>query len=569
MSELPDIQNTAPDLKNVEAALRLAEEKFALLATNSRDGVCLIQGRNFTFVNRKFCETLDRTEKELLELRNAMDIADKDDRLEMEKALQELMDGTVSTKNCVFNVSRRDAGKIEIEATFATIKSDGAPMALCTLRDVTEVARLKDSLKQAEERFRYAARATQELIWECKLENKRVWCNEGIMTVFKRQPDQAPKVLEDLIESVHPDERESVAAGLKSLASGHTPFWLSEFRFLRGDGGYAHVVARAFVLFDSDRKPIRLIGSMLDNTQQKLLEARFMDSQRLSGIGAMANGLAHDVNNLLTPVLTAAQRLKEDAFIDESQTALLETIEENCLRGAKLMSEIMRYGDGKSAGVRTIQISALIESVVAVFRETFPRDIYLVHDASAELHEIRADELQIDQILMNLCIHARNQMPEGGELKITAENTRLDDHFALASKGIKPGPFVRISVRDEGLGYTTEDLKKLFDPTQETRDESYLGLATVKAIVEKLEGTIDVQSSPGKWTVFEVYLPAMVEKCDDEPELDPNEKLVDGHGELVMLVDDEPRICELSRETLERHGYQVLTAKDGADAISL
>jgi PAS domain-containing protein len=112
-----------------------------------------------------------------------------------------------------------------------------SPMALCTLRDVTEVARLKDSLKQAEERFRYAARTTQELIWECKLENKRVWCNEGIMTVFKRQPDQAPKVLEDLIESVHPDEQESVAAGLKSLASGHTPFWLSEFRFLRGDGG--------------------------------------------------------------------------------------------------------------------------------------------------------------------------------------------------------------------------------------------------------------------------------------------------------------------------------------------
>jgi nitrogen-specific signal transduction histidine kinase len=121
-----------------------------------------------------------------------------------------------------------------------------------------------------------------------------------------------------------------------------------------------------------------------------------MDSQRLSGIGAMANGLAHDVNNLLTPVLTAAQRLKEDAFIDESQTALLETIEENCLRGAKLMSEIMKYGDGKSAGVRTIQISAPIESVVAIFRETFPRDIYLVHDVPADLHEIRADELQVD-----------------------------------------------------------------------------------------------------------------------------------------------------------------------------
>lgn len=283
MSDLPDTQNTASGLKKVEDALRLAEEKFALLAANSRDGVCVIRGRNFTFVNPKFCKTVDRTEKELLELRNAMDIADKDDRIEMEKVLQELMDGTVSTKICGFKVSRRDVGKIEIEATFTALVAEGAPMVLCTLRDVTEVVRLKDSLKTSEDRFRYAARATQELIWECNLANQRVWCNEGIMTVFKRQPDQSPKVLEDLIESVHPDEKESVAAGLKSLAAGRTPFWLSEFRFLRGDGGYAHVVTRAFVLFDSERKAIRLIGSMLDNTQRKLLEARFMESQRLGG----------------------------------------------------------------------------------------------------------------------------------------------------------------------------------------------------------------------------------------------------------------------------------------------
>lgn len=233
-----------------------------------------------------------------------------------------------------------------------------------------------------------------------------------------------------------------------------------------------------------------------------------------------------------------------------------------------MTGEIMKYGDGKSVGVRTIQINKLIESVVAIFRETFPRDIYLVHDAPADLHEIRADELQIDQVLMNLCIHARNKMPNGGELKITAENTRLDDQYALASKGIAPGPFVKISVRDEGLGYTAEDIKTMFDPARETRDESYLGLVTVKAIVEALEGTIEVQSQPGRWTSFEVYLPAVVEKRDDEPELDPNDKLVEGHGELVLLVDDEPKICELSRETLERHGYKVLTAKDGADAIS-
>jgi len=352
------------------------------------------------------------------------------------------------------------------------------------------------------------------------------------------------------------------------LGSGAKPLWLHEFRFQRGDGSWADVVARAFVLFDSDRKPIRLIGSICDNSMHRTMESRLMEAQRLSSLGAMANGLAHDVNNLLTPILTAAQRLKEDVFIDEHQTALIESIENNCRRGADLAGELMKFGDGQSGGTRSLRINKLIDSVVHIFRETFPRNIYVAHHAADDLHKIRADELQIDQVLMNLCIHARDQMPDGGELRITAENVVLDAQFALACKRIKPGAFIKIQVKDTGLGYTASELKSLFDPSKENRSEQYLGLVTVYSVVEKLGGDIVVSSHPGKWTSFDVYLPAL----DDDPgerEVDESAPPANGNGELILLVDDKPEIRELTRETLEHHGYSVVTATDGADAVTI
>lgn len=541
---------------------------FTALSEHSVSGVFVIEGRCFVETNPRFCELVGRTRKELGELRNALDIVDKEQRVELEKTFQSIFNGGGPSTSVSFTVTRADIGKIELRANLVVAPGTEKLTVMGSVEDVGEKRRLKESLYNAEERFRYAARASQELIWQCNLSNKRLWCNEGILTVFRKTPENAPKNLDQLLECVHPEDLDEVAGGLKILADGVKPLWLSEFRFQRGDGGYAHVLARAFVLFDSERKPLRLIGSMFDNTQHRAMETQLMVSRRLSSLGAMAAGLAHDVNNLLTPILTATQRLKEDVFFDEGQTGLLETIETNCLRGASLTTELMRIGDGQSTGMRSLKINKLIESVVHVFRETFPRDVYIVYDMPDNLRKVRAEELQIDQILMNLCIHARDHMPDGGELRIVAENVHLDAQFALGSKRVKQGAHVKISVKDTGLGFTPDEIKRLFGPSQESRAEQYLGLVTVDSIVEKLCGDIVVRSNPGKWTVFEVYLPAVVEEDDEED--DPvGMPLESGNGELILLVDDEPKIRELTCETLEHHGYSVITARDGADAISM
>jgi len=543
-------------------------DRFSLLAEHSLSGSFVIEGRTFSYVNPRFCELLGRPCEDLLALRNALDVLDKDMRVEVERALDELHQSGERSRMLDFNVTHGKLGSVELRANLVVQPDAVRPTVLGSVVDIGETDRLKESLHNAEERFRYAARASQELIWECNLANKRLWCNEGILTVFQHSSKSAPKNLDQLLDCVHPDDQGNVRAGLKLLAAGAKPLWLSEFRFRRGDGAWAHVLARAFVLLNTERKPHRLIGSMFDNTQHRTMETRLMESQRLSSLGSMANGLAHDVNNLLTPILTAAQRLKEDVFIDEHQTALLETIEDNCKRGASLAEELMKIVDGQSEGARSLRIHKLIESVVHIFRETFPKDIYVAHHAPENLHKIWADELQIDQILMNLCIHARDQMPDGGELRITAENVVLDAQFALSSKRIEPGPFVKLRIKDTGLGYTPAELRSLFDPTQENRSEAYLGLVTVDSIVEKLGGDIVVESAPGKWTSFDVYLPAVIENEEgaaDEEDASP----INGNGELVLLVDDEPKIRDLTRETLEHHGYEVITANDGAEAVTI
>lgn len=570
MSITSDAQGTDKDLEQVEAKLRLKDERFTRFMAGLPGGVCLIRGRVFSQINHAFCQLVGRSESELRALSSPLNFARVADRSRAEKTLLSVMDGGEAKQSCRFLVTREGVENLEVEAVFLALPSEGGPLVACCLDDISETRRLKESLRELEERFRFASRATQELIWECTLSNQRLWCNEGIMTVFKYKPDQAPKTLEQFVEAVHPDERESVSVGIKSLMSAARPFWLSEFRFLRGDGGYAHVLARAFLLYDSERKPIRLIGSMLDHTRQKQLESQFLETQRLSGIGTIARGLAHDVNNILTPVLTAAQRLKEEVFLDEKQAGLLETIERNCLRGSKLMDNIMNYAKGgaEEDNVRPLDIGGLIESVALMFRETFPRNIEITYDSSENLHQIEADELQFEQILMNLCINARDSMPHGGRLALTARNKTPDSYFLLAHPDVKHAPYVVIRVQDEGIGYTADEQKTLFDPSMETVTDSFLGLVTVKTLVDKLNGVIEIVSSPDKGTTFEIYFPA-AEGVKEEAEPNLDDLLVDGGGETVLLVDDEPKICELSQESLECHGYRVISARDGAAAVSL
>jgi two-component system, cell cycle sensor histidine kinase and response regulator CckA len=300
---------------------------------------------------------------------------------------------------------------------------------------------------------------------------------------------------------------------------------------------------------------------------RKKLEAQLLRTQRLESVGVLAGGIAHDFNNLLTPVLMAAKLLREDRP-EEDRQHLLGTLQASAERGAEVVRQLLSFAGGIEGARVPVQLRHVLKEVKGIVEHTFPKAIVVRTRLAGDLRPALADATQLSQVLMNLCVNARDAMPDGGTLTIASENVELDEAAARAHPDARPGPHVRITVEDPGPGIPDEVLDRVFDPfftTKEPGKGTGLGLATALGIVKSHGGFIQVWSEVGRGSRFEVYLPAHVAPVETvEPA--PGEA-PDGNGELILVVDDEPFILQTVRATLERHGYRVVTAADGREAL--
>jgi len=252
--------------------------------------------------------------------------------------------------------------------------------------------------------------------------------------------------------------------------------------------------------------------------------------------------------------------------------SILETIEITSRRGADIVRQVLSFARGMKGERVEVQPRHLLKDIQALIHETLPKNIQLKYCFPNESWTLMGDPTQLHQILMNLCVNARDAMPQGGSLTITAENAVLDEQYAAMRIDAKPGKYVAISVTDSGTGIPPEILDKIFDPFFTTKDigkGTGLGLATVIAIVKGHDGFLNVSSEVGKGTTFKVYLPALdhpLESSDKTEELD---ELPRGQGEMILIVDDEASILTITGQTLEAFGYEILTANDGVEAIAL
>ena len=247
-----------------------------------------------------------------------------------------------------------------------------------------------------------------------------------------------------------------------------------------------------------------------DITEQKKLEAQFLRAQRLEGIGALASGIAHDLNNILSPVLMIAPLLR-DSVPDADSRAMLDTIEGCAQRGAAIIKQLLTFARGTPGARVSLPAGYLLRDMDKIIRETFPRDIHPRTVTSEDLWPLLGDVTQVHQALMNLCVNARDAMPEGGTLTMGATNVTVDAAFAAMALGAKPGSYVCVSVADTGTGIPPEDLDRIFDPfftTKEIGKGTGLGLSTVLGIVRGHEGFVRVDSRPRQGTTFELYFPA-------------------------------------------------------------
>ncbi|MGA2853237.1 MAG: ATP-binding protein, partial [Verrucomicrobiota bacterium] len=318
-----------------------------------------------------------------------------------------------------------------------------------------------------------------------------------------------------------------------------------------------------------------LLHVFSDVTEQKKLEAQFLRAQRMESIGTLAGGIAHDLNNVLTPLLFSIQLLKEKISDDEGQQ-ILNSLEANVQRGASLVKQVLAFGRGVKGDHILLQVRNIAREIERIVRDTFPKSLRFQMEADPGLWTISGDPTQIHQVMLNLCVNARDAMPDGGKLSLRLDNVTLDAAAAGMHLPARPGPYVVISVEDTGIGIPRENRERIFEPfftTKEVGKGTGLGLSTTLAIVKSHGGFITCDSEPGMGSTFKVYLPAtaapaaVAAAAPAAPAETP--QLPRGHDELVLLADDEAPIRELAQHILECFGYRVLLAINGADAVRL
>lgn len=346
--------------------------------------------------------------------------------------------------------------------------------------------------------------------------------------------------------------------------------WTGECKHLCKDGGHVTVRSRWTLVRDEAGVPKSVLIINTDITEQKSIEEQFLRAQRLESIGTLASGVAHDLNNILAPILMGAAVLRRTEM-PEADEMILSTIETCAQRGADIVKQVLTFARGAEGARLLLQPAHLIADMAKIAEGTFPKSITVRTDYLQSLWPIEGDPTQLHQILLNLSVNARDAMPAGGALTISAVNFPVDEHYASMTPGAKAGPHVRFEVKDTGMGIPRQIIDQIFDPfftTKEVGRGTGLGLSTVIGIVKSHEGFVSVKSEIGRGTIFKVYLPARV---DAVGALKENEQIAipRGSGELLLIVDDEKLILQVARELLEGHGYEVVTAEDAPEALAI
>jgi len=307
-----------------------------------------------------------------------------------------------------------------------------------------------------------------------------------------------------------------------------------------------------------------------DISEKKRLEAQFLRAQRMESIGTLASGIAHDLNNVLSPILTAIELLQM-RFTDESGQRLLNILQTNAVRGGEMIKQVLSFARGAEGNFTPLQPTHLIKEIIKILADTLPKHIEITFSIDPDLWQVSGDATQLHQVLMNLCINARDAMPHGGSLRIEAENAEIDEHSARMAVDAKPGKYVSVGVVDTGFGIAEQNLSKIFDPFFTTKDYGHgtgLGLSTVAGIVRSHGGFLNVYSEVGRGAKFKVYLPA-IQSAEAAAARSVPHQLPSGNGEMILVIDDEHAIREVAREILITFGYQALIANDGADAVAV
>jgi PAS domain S-box-containing protein len=541
-------------------ALRRSEERHRLLFEDGAAPMWIYDAQTLRFlaVNQRAIELYGFSREEFLGM-SLREVRPPEEIPRLLEAHRQAGGGT--WRAGIWLHRKKDGTPLPVSVSSHLLELDGRPERVAVITDMTEqqraVARLREQATLLD--------SANDAIVVQDLAGAVTFWNRGAERVYGRP---AAEALGRSFAQLTDPRGDAFDQAQAAVAEGGD--WVGELTHDLGQGREVVVSTRWTSVSDEAGRPRAILSIGTDVTERKKLEAQFLRAQRMDTIGTLAGGIAHDLNNMLTPILLSVELLR-GAQLDAEAREGLDTIEAAAQRGAAMVGQVLHFARGDADERRALRPSLLLKETARIATTSMPKSIEVHLDAPDELPWIEGDSTQLEQVLMNLSVNARDAMPEGGVLTLSGRTVLLEGAALAARPGATPGRYVALEVTDTGCGIAPELRERIFEPfftTKTIGQGTGLGLATSRSIASSHHGFLDVHSEVGKGSTFQLFLPALRSQVTGAARTRAVATSPHGQAQLVLVVDDEPAIRSAARRTLQAQGYRTLEASNGAEALA-
>jgi two-component system cell cycle sensor histidine kinase/response regulator CckA len=560
------------DLKRAEEAIRESEARLRAIFEHAPVGITMVDpsGR-FLQTNPAFQAILgySATELQNLTFQQLTHPEDLPGNLQLQ---EELLAGQRQYYSLEKRYLRKDGEIVWVYLMLSRLtNARGEVRVVGTVLDITAQKRAEAALRESEQRFRLMAETIQDAFWisSPKLATK-VYVSPGYQTIFGRNCEELYQSPQSFLEAVHPDDRELVQSQIMLNESQGLPF-SQEFRIIRPDGSVGWIHNRGFPVKDDQGRVILYTGVARDITERRTLEQQLLLAQKMEAVGRLAGGVAHDFNNLLMAIASYGEIMREKIPKDDLLYSYLEDILKATDRATALTGQLLTFSRKYIARPRVIDLNQVILDLKRMLQRLITEDIELKIITAPSLGKVKADPGYLNQIIMNLVINARDALVCGGQIIVETSEVNFDTSRPTRFGVAPPGPYVALEVSDSGIGINEEVQTHIFEPfftTKEPGKGTGLGLSIVYGVIKQSGGFIDLESEPGLGSTFTIYLPRLEAEVEPTETKAPKRKKFRGE-ETILMVEDEDVLRTLLAKFLRLHGYAVLEARHGDEALQI